>query len=637
VTEKDDTTAGKERLIDRRSVLTLTGSAAAATLLGVGGASAQTTPSKYMLLDTTSTEEVCHYVVEASEAIEVVPTDGNDVATATDTRVEGAVDQGYVAIRYAGWVSTIEIDGRAYVRFGDSAEELFPDTGRKVVVTSPTEVDYRFTATEDVERIEDGSRNAAETRNDSITENDDGTVTADGFTGNGYGDSFTVYGDVTEFTPLEGDYTITVDGQEMSAYELTGQEPEQAKRLRIVSPSEIDYTFTVTDGAERVEDGSKFAAETNNDTIEQNADGTYQVSGLTGNGYGDTFDLTGDVTAFSPMDGDFTLTLDGEEVSAYELTGEEPPDNDGPVIGGGEGYANTVSESAADVVVSTKAQLNDALQSASAGDVVYVSGDADIYMGESEFSIPSGVTLASDRGIDGAAGGRLYTDRHPWPMLEAADDVRVTGLRIEGPRSDWYDRGVLEQGLTLAGSGCEVDNVEASGWGWAAVRCQQSAHVHHSELHTNTEGGSGYGVATTSANDVIVEYNHFYDNRHSVESTGGDYTARYNHVTGTAISHVFDQHKPGGDRIEINNNTVEVVDHDQKEKNAPAVAIRGVPSDGAYVYDNWFYNPKEPRSTPDGWTDEAIIQVHTTSWQNVEFENNHYGSSEPSSSDIGCP
>jgi len=204
VTEKDDTTAGKERLIDRRSVLTLTGSAAAATLLGVGGASAQTTPSKYMLLDTTSTEEVCHYVVEASEAIEVVPTDGNDVATATDTRVEGAVDQGYVAIRYAGWVSTIEIDGRAYVRFGDSAEELFPDTGRKVVVTSPTEVDYRFTATEDVERIEDGSRNAAETRNDSITENDDGTVTADGFTGNGYGDSFTVYGDVTEFTLPRG-------------------------------------------------------------------------------------------------------------------------------------------------------------------------------------------------------------------------------------------------------------------------------------------------------------------------------------------------------------------------------------------------------------------------------------------------
>ena len=73
------------------------------------------------------------------------------------------------------------------------------------------------------------------------------------------------------------------------------------------------------------------------------------------------------------------------------------------------------------------------------------------------------------------------------------------------------------------------------------------------------------------------------------------------------------------------------------EKNAPAVAIRGVPSDGAYVHDNWFYNPEEPRSTPDGWTDEAIIQVHTTSWQNVEFENNHYGSSEPSSSDIGCP
>jgi hypothetical protein len=619
-------------------MLTLTGSAAAATLFGVGSASAQTTPSKHMLLDTTGWDDACHYVIEASEAIEVVPTDANEVASTTDTRVEGTVDQGYVAIRYADWISTMEIDGRAYVSFGDAAKEKFPDTGREVVITSPTEIDYEFTATGDVEHITDGTRNAAETNNDSITENDDGTVTVDGFTGNGYSDSFTVYGDVTEFTPLEGDYTITVDGQEMTAYELTGQEPEQAKRLVITSPTSIDYEFAVTGGAERVRDGSQLEAETNNDSISQQSDGTYAVTGHTGNGYGDSFDVTGDVTEFSPMEGEFTITYDGEEVTAYELTGQEPPEHDGPVVGGGEGYAHTVPESEADVVASTKAELNSALLNASSGDVVYVSGDADIYMGASEFTIPRGVTLASDRGIDGAAGGRLYTDRNPWGMLKAQSDVRVTGLRVEGPRSDWYHRGVLEQGIVAEGDNVEVDNVEAYGWGWAGVRFNgDDGHCHHSHVHHCVEDGSGYGVATTTSDYVLVEYNHFDTCRHSVESTGGSYTARYNHVTGETLSHHFDVHPPGGARTEIHHNTVDPVAQVDDNKDSPAVAIREVPSDVASIHHNWFFNPNEPRSSPTGgWDENTIIQVDVDSWQNVEFDNNHYGASEPAA-DIGCP
>ena len=619
-------------------MLALTGSAAAATFLGTGSASAQTTPSKYMLLDTTDTADPCNYVVEASEAIEVVPTDGNTVSATSGTRVEGTVDQGYVAIKYAGWISTIEIDGRAYVRFGDSAKEKFPDTGREISITSPTEVDYQFTATENIERVDDGSKMAAETNNDTITQNDDGTVTANGFTGNTYGDCFMVYGDVTEFTPLEGDYTLTVDGQEMTAYELTGQEPEQAKRLQITSPTEVSYTFTVTDGAERVRDGSKFEAETNNDTVTQNSDGTYEVSGLTGNGYGDSYDLTGDVTSFSPMEGDFTLTYDGQEVTAYELTGQEPP-ADGPVIGGGDGYQNTVPESAADVVASTKSELNSALLNASSGDVVYVSGDADIDMGTSEFTIPSGVTLASDRGIDGAPGGRLYTSNSPWGMLKAQDGARVTGLRVEGPRTDWYHRGVLEQGIVAEGDNVEIDNVEAYNWGWACVRFNGTdGHAHHNHIHGAYEDGSGYGVATTDSDFVLVEYNHFDTCRHSVESTGGSYTARYNHITGETISHHFDVHPPGGVTTKIHHNTVEPVAQADENKDSPAVAIRETPSDVAYIHHNWFYNPNEPRSSPSGgWDENAIIQVHVDSWQNVEFDNNHYGSSAPSSSDVGCP
>ncbi len=736
MTRNDEESDGKDRLLDRRSVLSLTGAAAAA-VAGVGTASGAATPSKYMLLDTTDATGPCDYVVEATEAIEVVPTDANTVTATSDTRVAGTVDRGYVALRYDGWFSTMEIDGRAYVRFGDAAKQRFPDTTRVVAVSSPTEVDYEFTATGPIERIQDGSRMAAETNNDSISENDDGTYTASGYTGNGYGDSFRVEGDVTAFTPLEGEFTITVDGQETTAYELTGQEPDTAKQIVVRSPTEVDYEFTTTGAVERIQDGSRLAAESRNDTITENDDGTTTVSGFTGNGYGDSFlfhgdvtaftplegdftivvdgeettayeltgqeppepkrlvvtsptevgyqftaggevervrdgtrlkaemqndtvtenddgshsvrgftgngygdsfDVTGDISSFSPMEGDFTITYDGEEVSAYELTGQDPPASDGPAIGGGEGYGNAVPESAADVVASTKAELNDALLSASSGDVVYVDGDARIDMGDSAFTVPSGVTLASDRGVDGSSGALLQTSDYPRGMFRPQDDARVTGLRVSGPHRDWvpHNDSTASTGVRVEGMGVEVDNCEVYGWGYAGVLTEDDTHVHHCSVHHCCMEGLGYGVATVGAEKPVAEYNEFYHNRHSVESNANGFVARYNLVKGPAISHVFDQHRPGGSTIEIHNNTVEVVQNEYKDKKVPAVAIRGVPDDVADVHHNWFHNPDRPRDAPNGWTDEAVIQVHTNRWRNVRTANNHYGSDEPAS-DVGHP
>lgn len=69
----------------------------------------------------------------------------------------------------------------------------------------------------------------------------------------------------------------------------------------------------------------------------------------------------------------------------------------------------------------------------------------------------------------------------------------------------------------------------------------------------------------------------------------------------------------------------------------PGVAIRDVPSDRADIWNNWFYNFEEPRDTPNDWTDEAIIQVHTDSWQNVNFWDNHYGSDQEPPHYVGAP
>lgn len=305
-------------------------------------------------------------------------------------------------------------------------------------------------------------------------------------------------------------------------------------------------------------------------------------------------------------------------------------------IGGGAGYERTVAPSEATVIASTRDELNAALDDAGRGDVVYVDGDAEIDMGQSEFRIPDGATLASDRGIDGSAGGLLRTDDEPWGMLTAGDSVRVTGLRVGGPRWEWVGNVGGELGLDVAGAGVEVDNCEVYGWGYAAVTTADDTHVHHCSIHHNPKDGTGYGVSTGSAAMPTIEYNEFYHNRHSVASSGGGYVARYNHVKQGAISHVFDQHRPGGTHVEIHHNTVEAVENAMKDKHVPAVAIRGVPEDVASVHDNWFHNGQAPRDDPSGWSDEAIIQVHSDGWRNVEYENNHYGTEEPAP-DVGHP
>ena len=89
-----------------------------------------------------------------------------------------------------------------------------------------------------------------------------------------------------------------------------------------------------------------------------------------------------------------------------------------PNVIGGAGYPRTMPPSEADYFVSTLSELQSAFDSASRGDVVYVDPDAEIYTGSRELAVPEGITLASDRGIDGSDGGLLYTDQDPWAMLE---------------------------------------------------------------------------------------------------------------------------------------------------------------------------------------------------------------------------
>lgn len=352
----------------------------------------------------------------------------------------------------------------------------------------------------------------------------------------------------------------------------------------------------------------------------------------------------------------------------------------GPNYGGGEDYVEEhdagFTSDDANFVVESADELETALEAAEYGDIVFVPRDAEIDTEDRTvtnrdppgFHVPEGVTLASDRGVDGSPGGLIYTDTvgDGWPadnwVMAVHSDARVTGLRLRGRYWDWgyvprdgpdaphdgYLGGVglllwdgdwnAEPGIT---TNVEVDNCEFYGWGQAGVIQYTGAtncHVHHCDFHDTLIEGLGYGVSV-SAGHCEIDHNTFNRNRHAVAcsgSSGTSYEAHHNVVGDYTIGHVFDVHQPGGDRFDIHHNTVRA-SHYPSGNPAPNVTIRDVPDDLAWIHNNWFYNPKEPRENPDMWTDEAIRQVFVDEWTNVEWERNHYGSETEPDPGVGAP
>ena len=301
------------------------------------------------------------------------------------------------------------------------------------------------------------------------------------------------------------------------------------------------------------------------------------------------------------------------------------PDEQGP-IGGGTGYTRILSTG--DYVVRTRQELLDALSKAESGQIVFLPGDVVIdfsvwvHAEQLVLEIPGGVTLASDRGRNGSEGALLYsTEFKTQPLIRAkGDNVRITGLRVRGPdpqlRMEWhrycfsgdnakgntyYYTFPTSDGIRSEHSSLEVDNCELYGWSHAAVyTASGKAHrVHNNYIHHNQRHGLGYGVCLNKA-EVLIEYNLFDNNRHSVAGTGrpgGGYIARHNVVLERANSHLFDMHggrdrKDGtnvaGTQIVISNNTF-------TSTHQRAVLIRGVPQEEALIQYNWFYIP-EPGS-----------------------------------------
>ncbi len=107
-----------------------------------------------------------------------------------------------------------------------------------------------------------------------------------------------------------------------------GAHPDR-DRLELVATSDgdVDYEIETIDTAWKVTDNGDRSAD-DGDSIRQNDDGTWTIDGSTENGYGDTYDLSGEITQIEPVEGEFTLFFNGEETTVSDLTGQDPPEEE---------------------------------------------------------------------------------------------------------------------------------------------------------------------------------------------------------------------------------------------------------------------------------------------------------------------
>jgi hypothetical protein len=318
-----------------------------------------------------------------------------------------------------------------------------------------------------------------------------------------------------------------------------------------------------------------------------------------------------------------------------ETFGAEPNPTGNP-IGGGAGYRDIILPGDPHIkyTVSNYDEFAQALTKTYVkGDIIYIPETASINMtGHSgdEVAIPANVTIASNRGSNGSLGGRFFWLSSPsdssWGYATGTmfyiitDNVRITGLRLEGPHmttdSSVSDNHKQRSAMDLRnGKGLEVDNCEIYGWSFAAIDIETDtetksdrdslsalglnsaeigsaiANIHHNYIHHCQMDGLGYGVVVNGGT-ALVKANLFDYTRHAVAASGvpnEGYEASYNIHLGHSTSSVFDVHgqdnggstRIAGDSYKIHHNTVNIT-------NDVTVGIRGVPARGVWIDHNSF-------------------------------------------------
>ncbi|NHN58233.1 MULTISPECIES: hypothetical protein [Halorussus] len=159
-------------------------------------------------------------------------------------------------------------------------------------------VTYEFTVEGSVTKRTSATGGVESEGNDSVTDNGDGTVTVSGVSGNGYGDSYLVDGDVVSMDLDESKWTLRYGGEEVGVGDLVL--PNELVIDGSDAPRRAStYTFEVSGAARK---SAALGSVNRHDTIK---DG--QISGRVIGGK-DGFRFSGEITAFR-LDGPATVEV----------------------------------------------------------------------------------------------------------------------------------------------------------------------------------------------------------------------------------------------------------------------------------------------------------------------------------------
>lgn len=281
-------------------------------------------------------------------------------------------------------------------------------------------------------------------------------------------------------------------------------------------------------------------------------------------------------------------------------------------------------------------------------------------------------------------------------VLLTGESSRVTGLTFAGPRTDRSggssDNPPQSAGVRLEAGGCEVDNCEIYGFTIAGVHVANvvTAAVHHNDVHqimmgshgwgvrlvqpatgsalgpggcspASSEGGGGSGSSSssltastqplltdggevsgsggpswqaqgggsgTTTTRSIITYNKFNrcENALSADGDGAAFDFKKSLVGSEMFGEGVDVGEPGGSQINIFECTFESTGSN------PSIVVRGVPTQGGDVSDNWFHQSQKSlaiRQIEDG---DIIADAGRGGFDQLELDGNAFGTGTPARS-----
>lgn len=221
----------------------------------------------------------------------------------------------------------------------------------------------------------------------------------------------------------------------------------------------------------------------------------------------------------------------------------------GQPIGGGVGYTAGPKMDEASQRVDSLDAIRRALAAAKPGDLVWIESGEPIDLGSAPLIVPEKVTLAGDRGAEGAPGPLLMAGMsHLEWRIQLKPGARMSGLRLQGPNPRMREIDAVKpppSNYAIACIDAEVDNCEISQFqrgGIVHYRDSVRGYIHHNDLHDI----AAYPVlvANGSGDGHVFEANRIEWAWHAIASNGSrgsGYTARFNVFVRVPRPKFFDQ------------------------------------------------------------------------------------------------